>query len=121
MKQIDVGENIMQALSALADKIGTTTEQVWPWMVKQAQLEAGIFIFLWVIVLALSVCGLKKCVAYLQSSDYRHDEMAITGAVFTGVATLVLIVMMVVEGPVVISKIFNPEYAALKSLMGMIR
>lgn len=102
---------LQETLAALAQKMGTTVERVWPVMVAQQRLDA---------ILGM-VCGfgfgaiLAYVVYYIFKNYERMDDMfpAALGIIFAGVASFCLIIM----GFCNITTAVYPEVAAFRYLI----
>ena len=70
---------VLDYLDKIATKIGSTAEQVWPWLVRQQYVEAlygGVLFLLFTIGLVFSIYGAIKI-----DWDEGHLEMTLAAAV----------------------------------------
>jgi len=116
-------ELILSKLDQLANKLGVTVEQIWPWLVKQQYIDAvfstGVF-----VVVSILFYRMSKFVAHHwnpESGDlysiYREDHGATW--VIGLLAVAVILICCFVDTYCNIPGILNPEYGALRDLMSM--
>lgn len=118
---IDVGKNVQSLLEKLAEQIGTTVEQVWPWMVKAQVVEAytGIALALAALVVgsilfSLGMRGGRRADNFDKPGVYLLE-------LIPGGLMLVISVFAIFAGTTTwIQQINNPQYCALKELIGMV-
>lgn len=122
-------ENTLQALTALAEKLGTTAEYLWGVLVRQAPIAAGIEAVSCLLQIAVLVfwtrfvylkTKLKKdadSMSYCRGDAEWENEGAFFG--WFSVVLLWLIVFCVVGSSVttIVSGFFNPEYWALRQIL----
>lgn len=113
---VDVGKNIAQLLQQLADKIGTTVEQIFPWYVKQQVIEGTVFILVSSLAIIL---GMIMILLSYKKMNWKVDDghelpnmTFVAGCIIAFVALCVLLINL----PGDICKIMNPNYYALKAL-----
>lgn len=118
---------IILRVDRLADKIGITVDQIWPWLVRKQYMDfylaIGCFFVLLIVLIALSIFtakhwnpkGLENHEIY---SIYKSDHEAFF------VIPLALITILLFGSAIGlmfdISSVLNPEYSALKDLMSMV-
>ncbi|OGC77241.1 hypothetical protein A2619_04470 [candidate division WWE3 bacterium RIFOXYD1_FULL_39_9] len=116
-------ELVTNYLDKIAEKIGVTVEQVWPWLVKQQIVEAysalilfGFFIILTLITIAFLFIGDKyKLFDWDEGNKYVY---------FFSILCIASLIGLIASGIATISEVpdlFNPEYQALKDLIRMAR
>jgi len=125
-EQVIVGlsEGVLARIDTLAQKIGVTVEQLWPWLVKQQYVEAfwalsmfslslivGIFILRF--ILKTDYAGFSK---YSEPTTARQVIGIILG-ILTGFGFIVAFIFTIQELP----DVLNPKYWALRDLMAMIK
>lgn len=110
---VDIGDNITQLLGKLADKIGTTADQVYPWYVKQQVLEGWghllTFSLIFIIAIPTFLYSVKK-------ADFQRENIACFLTIIFGIITLIASIIFAIELTSIITDIFNPNLGAFKSL-----
>lgn len=123
------GEKLDSYLNVLAEKAGVAADHFYPIFVQQQRLEGLTDLVFFLIMLGVLIFCLVICVKSLapswDNSDEDKQNMAATKLALSGVVVLVLIIRILVfahqDGGVMVGKIFNPEYAAVQSLVQMTR
>ncbi|MFA5898011.1 MAG: hypothetical protein WC829_02740 [Hyphomicrobium sp.] len=117
---VDVGKNATALLERLASQIGVTVEKVWPWLVKQQVVEAwgGVVTIALVLVVgaALFVGGWRAGKRAERGED-AWIGFCIAGCVVGAIGFFVACR----AGALLFAAIVNPEYAALRELMQMVK
>jgi len=126
-EQITIGlsSELLEKFDALAQKIGVTVEQIWPWLVRQQYVDAIYYPILAIIFIAAFVVTLSFTIKHWNDkkpdicSIYRSDHGGfwVAAIIVFGVAMIAFTIGGIAEFP----NIFNPEYHALRDLMGMIK
>ena len=111
-------QQITEYIDKIAEKIGVLGVEVWPWSVKQQIIEGVKPILLFVFMFPIFCWFLKKI--------YKRDfKWCGSTKDFTGFALCILFGFMslvaVIDFLVHFSGLINPEYAALKDLIGMFK
>ena len=116
---IDVGEKITTLLEQLANQIGVTVEQVFPWLVRQQFLEAicNIIIYIFLLI-SLPIITYK---AYNKTEEWEAPTIPGMICIISLIAFSVVYMLCLVDMSNNITQIFNPEYHALKNLMEMVK
>lgn len=110
-------------LDKIAEKLGTTASNVWPWFVKQQIIDAIASAIFIVFSLGCFLFTLRFMVLHFDPDEgysinkKGHDGLWVLLCLFM----FVIFVISVVHGFFNIPVIFNPEYAAVKDIIGMIR
>jgi len=120
-------ENMIQIIDKLATKLGTTAEYLWSVLVKQAPLT-GIIHLLFMLGMVVAVVWwfgfVKKrttCPPKTHENQYPQavweKEMALPA--WFSVFSITLIVMVIIGEnlPLIVAAFFNPEYWALKQIL----
>jgi len=119
-EQVIVGlsTEVLAKLDILAQKIGVTIEQLWPWLVRQQYVEAiyPAVLFIMFSIVAIPAYRFLKKVTW-QPEITAEQLIGIVVGTVVGLGFVVSGVDFITE----FSDIFNPEYWALKDLMGMIK
>jgi hypothetical protein len=112
---------VLTYLDKVAEKIGTTGEQIWPWLIKQQYIEAiyplCITIIIGCCLFFLGKFALKHWHTDKGYSICAEDHEPIWCIAFT-ILTLILLFSFI-GFLLEFGDIFNPEYNALKSLFAM--
>lgn len=109
-----MNEKILEALAALADKLGTTAEYLWGVMVKQAAIGRAES----VIMLTLFIVGMILFLCYVKKGDWDDlDFKAIVTMISAGIWVISLVVILV-NTTLYLSAWFNPEGYALLKIFG---
>ena len=119
-EQVIVGlsNEVLAKLDILAQKIGVTIEQIWPWLVRQQYVEAIYYSVLAILGIIVSSIILITTIKYWEKIFANDCEV---GCVVGNVLFIGFTFVFVIIATSAIPKIFNPEYWALKDLMGMIK
>lgn len=112
------GDKAINALQSLADKAGQSVDHFYPIFVKQQMIEGSINLSM---ITFLIVFGM---VVLLRNKDVWTDNevsfkclVTILGAFSFCIGAL----LMLLAGANIISQIINPEFAAVKQIMTMIK
>ena len=120
-------DRTLQALTALAEKLGTTAEYLWGVLLKQAPISGATGL---VVVVALSAVTVwwvalvkRKTTEKEDTTGYTRAEWCEEAAFFawaTAVIAVVLSVIFVASSATCIAAAFaNPEYWALKQVLSL--
>lgn len=123
-------DNTLKALTALANKLGTTAEQLWAVLLVQAPIEATVNVIQALICVAVTAGWLflvyrkTRTLEITGSSErysYAHAEWRDEAAFFAWVAGFVLIVFSLAYVTFavrqVIVAVLNPNYWALTQVL----
>ena len=111
-------ENTLLILQTLATKLGTTVDFLWATLIKQAPIDGAFYLLLLAFLGAIGY-GLFRWAKYNLQSNI--DEIV---WVPYGVATIFYLIAAIIAlgyGPVAFSGFFNPDYWALKQIIGTVR
>lgn len=118
-----MNDQTIQALNVLAAKLGTTAEYLWGVLVRQAPITGALDLAVmaaWLVALIFSARFVHKNTA---GDEPRWDDEAARffawGGVWLGALFVALIGGIII--PSAVSAILNPEYWALKQLLGAIK
>lgn len=119
-------ENLTGLLSQLAEKLGTTVEFLWEILLKQAHISGWISFFS-VIVFLVGITFFSLFIRYtIKKWDYIEENAleplyAIIN-VLLGIIFIIWFILIILEIiPNMITAFSNPEYWALKQVLGIIR
>ena len=109
-----MNQETLEALSKLANKLGTTSEYLWSVLLKQAPIYAAttaLSLTLWVLATAVA--------AYFYLKNYKDasEEFNVIAGMSLGTVTLLTLVFASADIPSIISALANPEYWALKQII----
>jgi len=114
-------EKVAEVLQSLATQLGTTVEKLWPYLVKQQVIEGWVhlstIVSLYLVLLVVFLSVRKQDGGFDGSEPNRYGVTKIIICVCTAILTLVALCC----ASDIVSQILNPEYAALKDLMCMVR
>ena len=110
---LDVGSEISSLLQKLADQIGVTVAQIFPWYVQQAWLEGVLFVALllsfWAVFIPLLIVGAKK-------ADFNNGNAWVPVTIASGFVLTASLIFAAFETTRAITKIANPNFHAMKML-----
>lgn len=105
--------------ASLAEQMGVATEHFWPLFVRQQLIEGIVGVVSIFIANAVGV-SLALQLRKVDRKGPHEDPRAFVGAIGVGVI-LVALAGTVIAMPTLASNIFNPEYAALKDVIEMVK
>ena len=118
-------DKTLQALTTLADKLGTTSEYLWGVLLKQAPIT-GVIDMVTVIVLVVLVVLWARFVQrktsipkQTENDRYPRAEWENEGAFFSWVSVFIMVLMvslMVCRLSTTVAALVNPEYWAFKQI-----
>jgi hypothetical protein len=121
-------QNTLQAMTALAQKLGTTAEHLWGVLLRQAPISGAIDLaFMAALVVACIVwwrAVISKTTERKRTDDDRYPraEWAEEGAFFaiaSAVMLTLLTLILCAEGfTMAVAAFVNPEYWALRQIIG---
>jgi hypothetical protein len=113
---IDIGDNITKLIEKLASQIGTTTDKVFPWYVKQQVIEGWCWIgcsgFVFLAGLIVALCCIRP------SLHEKDNESYVVAVVIGGILSATGLAFLLFGMGGALTQIINPEYYALKSMTG---
>lgn len=112
--KVDVGDNLTSLLERLAQQIGTTADQVFPWYVAQVWYD-GVFTIA-ILVLFLVILLSVFCIGLWRFSRDNNDDIGAGMAVVSSVLLVLLFIIGASEGKIAATKILNPNYHAVSML-----
>lgn len=107
----------MYYLDKISNKIGATSAEIWPWLVKREIIE-GIFSLIIFLLISIGTFFICKYVNK-NFNDFIDDDKE-----FYVSGVIVLIIINIVSGIISIVNIidmFTPEYAALMNLIDQLK
>ena len=112
-------DDLVRLLDELGQRLGPTGEYVFALAVRQVYVDAAIYIGAWlVVVIALAIVA-RPLYWWTQDGDSYSDRglMATLGAMCAGFVLVGLTVAALLS----LASLLNPEYAALRSILGSVR
>lgn len=138
-----MNEQTEKLLRELAEKLGTTTEHLWGVLVKQCMVEAVSTTVLFVFCVVVAIVLMRTAIVNTRkvpvvdsegkqmlnrwnepqvASKWDHDDALPTVCwIVSGVMALLSLVLTVEMSQCVIQAIWNPEYWALKQILGAMK
>lgn len=115
-----MNENTEKMIRELAEKLGTTVENLWHVLIKQASIDAitqSVILLLCIIVLIFCFRIAKKFFLRFQESDETSDLLLFM--LFVAFSAILLIhgLVIISNFGLVLSGFFNPEFWALKQII----
>jgi hypothetical protein len=121
-----MNEQTTKLIEQLAQKLGTTAEYLWTVLLKQAPISAMIDLVYLVIVTIMGV-GLYKLHKYCikETDEYGENiyenkgELVIPVMVILAIIWAIFFIVYFFSFGNIINGFFNPEYWALKEVLGV--
>ena len=114
-------DNMAELLSALAVKLGTTTEHLWRVLLKQAPIDGLVTLVQCIILVFVAVWFAKFTVAIKKAiDDGSRDEVWWCVPIMGWVILSTLLIALFFLLPDVAASFINPEYWALEHLLNKI-
>lgn len=112
-------DKTLQALTALANKLGTTAEYLWGVLLKQAPITGGLSLLMmaaWVVVCVLLVRYVRS---KTRGERPEWDDETARAFAWTGVGMVCAVAALVVSIELggAVTAIVNPEYWALRQIL----
>ena len=121
---VETTDKIINALTQLANKLGTTVEQLWPMLVQQQRLEGITVVVMIALVFTVSLLILRNVKDKEWFDETKNSDPPTTAGVLGLVSTIGFIgsiVFLVFGSKWIVTSIFNPEYWALKDIADMLK
>ena len=116
---IDIGKNITALLEKLAAQIGVTVDKVWPWLIKQQVIEGWMFVLILAAVVSVALPSFLAGAVLMRKSSEEVLPFALT--LVSGLLLMACLFVGVGGLSSAVTKINNPEYAALRDLIAMVK
>lgn len=120
-------EELTNVLSQLAEKLGTTTEYLWSVLIKQAPISALTTLFQMVLFVVVGIILFKihKWLCQTPEGNYNsryddYEELAVIPMLLAGIGYIIVMIILFFCISDVVNGFFNPEYWALKEILGKI-
>jgi len=118
-----MNEKTQEALVALAEKLGTTTEYLWTVLVNQAKYDIIVSVIQMAFMFAIVYWTIKLHIRFSKldehgdSQYYHKEEILVIPMIFAAITSVIMIVFFLNGFNDLIASIFNPEYWALKRIL----
>jgi hypothetical protein len=120
-------DKTLQALTAMAQKLGTTAEYLWGVLLRQAPISGAIDLAIMVFLVGASVLWARfvnkktTCHPPTEENRYTRADWEEEGAflAWLSVGGLLVISFVVISGSLAttVAALFNPEYWALRQIL----
>ena len=114
----DIAGKIESVFVVLAEKVGVGVEHFYPIFVNQQRLEAIGFILCIVPFFVISLVLLKLGFAFKATRDIERRDVCFIGCIAFTIVFAMLFCLGVCQ---YVPQLLNPEYSALKDILGMIK
>lgn len=118
-----MNQEVLSRLDALAAKLGVAANHLWGVLVRQAYVDAlGSLLF--ALIAAALTYGFYRVVLYGRAEkwyDGYDTELAVVGTGVVGVGLVVCVVIALVQLVAGIQNVANPEYFALRHVLGALK
>lgn len=108
-----MNEKILKALTALAEKLGTTAEYLWGVLVKQAPINGVIDL----LVITGWITGFFICLKIIRKNKVESEGLMLIAYVSTIVFAIGSVGFTTFLMSDMLSAFFNPEYWALHKIL----
>ena len=108
-------DKTIQALTALAEKLGTTAQYLWGVLVRQAPISGAVDLGIVALFLAATV-ALFVFVRRAADDPSLDEEVLILGWALVILACIATSIIVLSYVPYALYAIFNPEYWALRQI-----
>jgi uncharacterized protein involved in response to NO len=109
-------DDLAKILDELGKRLGPTGSHVFELAVRQVYINAGTAVVCLAIVVALGWIATPRLYRWQQDGNDRDIVCAILGIVYGFVAVIVGLMALIA-----VPLVFNPEYAAIRDLIGQIK
>lgn len=118
--QAEIYSDAKEAITVLAEKLGTTAEFIWPVLIKQQIIKASVKLI--VIILILFIPLLAMLAGYGGKNWWKHSNDTWEGwYIASMVLGIIWIIITCLAASSIVTGLANPEYGAMKEIVHMIR
>ena len=130
-QELQLPKEVLDRVDALAAKVGTTIERLWPALVRWELGQAWAAIGVWLLLVTLTATLLRyatkqhaiEAAAYQKAHDSTFDLMNCSARVVIpfvagGIGFFSSIIVTLANAAPVIGTLVSPEAAALRALLG---
>lgn len=115
------GDKLDQYITALASKAGVAADHFYPIFVRQ-QFITGIFeLSLMTTGLICGIWLIRFGFKSIEKADDHGEAACIFGFAAGSILLIITTIAFMCQGPDSVSKVFNPEFNAVQSLVHMVR
>ena len=117
------GNKIDNYIQIAAEKGNQTVEHFWPIIVRQQSIEGWTFVIGFSLIILICTIFLVRAIGNFEDKSGNFTARGVFGIIagFILVFSCIFIFISITEETNVIGKILNPEYAALKQVIKMIK
>ena len=108
---------ITELLEKLAEKLGTTVENLWPVLIKQAPISGAVDLMLLVALVVTSVITYRIA----QKCDDADEDVAVFAWILTGIIFFITAAFVLFGLKGIITALFHPEYWALSEILRQLK
>jgi hypothetical protein len=115
---VDVGPNAKELIERLAQQIGATADQVFPWYVQQQIIEG------WTTLVVLGIFLVVSIVAFsmsLRKADWSEGNAASVLSILSGLLLAFSVAGVPLEGVDAVRQVLNPKYYAVKVILQQVK
>lgn len=109
--------NLDRALAEIADKVGASGPMLWAALCRQAKVELAIGLLLWLLWVIVAIpfsLALRKALK-------EDDDAYGTVSMVLGIGLVVVTLFAVIQTLIGVGAVMNPEYFALKQILGALK
>jgi hypothetical protein len=111
-----MNDKTQEALVALSEKLGTTTEYLWTILVHQARYDIITSVIQMIIMFLIVYWTIKLHIKFYKSDAYYKDSV-VFAMIFAGGLSIIMIIFFLNGFNELVSAIFNPEFWALNRIL----
>jgi len=118
-----MNEQLIGLIDKLAVKLGIAVEILWTALIKQAYVSNTVDLVAFFILAAISIWGFKFIRNKTKDGGEWHDDGDASGIswLLWGLYTIVIALIICLNLSGTVSGIINPEYWALKEILGAVK
>lgn len=120
-----MNKETVDLIKQLADKLGTTAEHLWGVLVKQAPISAGIYLAISLIVIFIIICiwycFFNRFKIANKNNEYIDLEERAMLFFLSCIPTVIAVSFLSYTIENTLAGFFNPEYWALKEILGKVK
>lgn len=113
-----MNEQILQRIDALAAKLGTTAQYLWGVLIRQARIEVIENIICIAVFVAFGYAMFRVCAKYAHAWEDCDNFPEAMASVFSGIAVVICMIVVAVAFCSIWTPLLNPEFWALKQVLG---
>jgi hypothetical protein len=112
-------DEIGRILDELGERIGPAGERVMELAIRQVYIDAALAVIGWLVLVAIGALVARPLYRWVQDGgSYSSRDL---GALLVGVAWGGALAFTTIALAIGLSSVLNPEYAALRDLIGAVR